>query len=112
MPLSHLHKDIQPKGFLPYMLGVIDSLLDRYHLSRNFARSNPGTIYGWVDFDPHVADIAIDGRPVARIESHHGTEDVFVYPDHPAADKFVQEALRQGYRPVDTTKPSQDAPET
>ena len=99
MPVSHLHRDIEGKS---YFSGVLTAVADRYRLTRDFlGQFGVQASTGWVDMDPHYVDVAVDGNPVARIESHHNREDVDVYTDHPKAAIFEEEAKRRGYRPVD-----------
>ena len=100
MSISHFHRDVKEKS---YLSGVWTAIRNRSALARGFAGyfHNDTLHYGWCDFDPHTIDIAVDGKPIARIESHHNREDIHVYNDHPKADKFIVEALRRGYEPVE-----------
>lgn len=101
MTVYHFHRDIQRKT---YLSGVWEALTARSRLVREYATRHDrrDLIHGWSDLDPHVMDIVVDGQPLAKIESHHGTEDVHVYGDHPDAQTFIQEAITQGYKPNET----------
>ncbi len=92
-----LHKAVAKRN---YLSGVRAVLNDRHELAEEFARSHPGTVYGWSDMDPHIMDIAYDGHLVARIEVHHNSEQIYLY-DHPLKPDFHRLAESHGFLPSD-----------
>lgn len=101
MSIARLHRDVESSG---YFSGVWKAIKNRSSLVSGLARyfgDGNSFRYGWHDFDPHTIDVAVDGVPIARIESHHDREDVDVFLEHPDSDKFLKEALKRGYTPVD-----------
>ena len=94
--ITHLHRDVGSRG---YFSGVWNALKGRSSLVHGLAKyfdSSGSFRYGWHDFDPHTLDVAVDGMPIARIESHHDREYLDVFLEHPQAAKFLDEAQKRG----------------
>ena len=118
MPVVHLHKDVTPREYCPslfdalkdwprmsaaaeYGCGVLQAMKERRQLIRDFVTHHCNGLrygYGWREFlNPQLEDVGVEGQPVVTIETHHRSEDLTVYEDHPKAKALVETAREHGY---------------
>ena len=92
--MEHLHKDVNARS---YFSGAWISATD----VRGFAQAlkQYGMNYGYVN--KNRIDIVKGGIPVAVVEFHHDTEDIFCDTNHPDARLLLREASHRGYRPAE-----------